>query len=321
VIIGVDESGDFRLGSRGLFVGVFIRPSERVELVERYRAWERRTRRSLGAANELKGHTLTDSAGRSLFRDVLAYESERRMRYLAFAVDVSDENLAAMEAQRRFLSEDYGNWLAQLRSDGDVKRGRTIEEFATWATRLSAVQLLKLVTLGTIIPRLIEQALPLAILNYYDDELEHLQILIDRGYVKTDDLPKWRELLRNAVINESMLHPLAFLDTWTEDHPFINRFVENWAGDGPILLKPAFRDAIDFHDSVATPEIRIADVLASYIYRATIDGEDLQTYDLIHGLSLEPDTPYRGFVWTTNRRPAAPNPYLSLRREQDRESS
>lgn len=315
MIIGVDESGDFRLGSRGLFVGVFIRPRERDDIVHLYRAWEGRVRTALGLTNELKGHALTDSWARPLFRDVLAYDGRRRVRYLAFAVDVSRANLDAMEVQRQFFQEDYGRWANDLRAGDEAKRALWVEQHAEWTRVRPPVQILKLVMLGTIVTTLVEWALPQAILGGFDHELEHLQVLIDRGYVKQGDLPRWRELLRTAIINESHAHPLPILDTWTDDHPFLRKFIES-RGNGPILLKPAFREMIDFHDSVATPEVRIADVLASLIYRATITAENLESYRLIRGLSLEP-SPYRLIAWTKNRRPPMKNPYLSIERSED----
>jgi hypothetical protein len=124
-------------------------------------------------------------------------------------------------------------------------------------------------------------------------------------------------VLRAAIINESHAHPLNVLDTWTDSHPFLRKFIES-GGNGPTLLKPAFRETIDFHDSVATPEVRVADVLASLIYRATIGRENLASYPLIcRRLSLEPDYPYRLIEWTTNRRTPIENPYLAFNRSRE----
>ena len=313
VIIGVDESGDFRLGSRALFVGVFIRPAERDSLVATYRAWEPQARKALGVTNELKGHALPDTLVRSFFRDVIARDGQPRVRYLAFAVDVNAATLEAMEVQRQLFLRDYGRWATELRGKDDNRAATWVEQHADWCRKRPAVQILKLVMLGTIISSLIERAIPHAILSGFDEELEHLQVLIDRGYVKHDDLPRWRELLRNAIINESHAHPIVTLDTSTPDHPFLRKFIGS-GGNGPTLLKPAFREAIDFHDSVGTAEVRMADVLASVIYRATIHGDGLTGYSLIRKVSFEPDSPYRLIVWTKNRRPPIANPYLSVER-------
>ena len=188
----------FRSGSRGLFVGVFIRPSERNDLIDEYRIWEQRVRKSSGLTNELKGHAVTDTWARRLVRDVLARDGHLRVRYLAFAVDVSRANLDAMDVQRDIFLDDYGGWATDLRNNGG--NATWVDQHAEWARTRPSVQLLKLVTLGTIITTLIEHALPQAILGGFDEELEHLQILIDRGYVKHDDISHRRELLRNAIL-------------------------------------------------------------------------------------------------------------------------
>ena len=55
VIVGIDETGDFRDGSRAWFAAALIRPSGYVAVEAALRGWERRTRRRLGLANEIKG--------------------------------------------------------------------------------------------------------------------------------------------------------------------------------------------------------------------------------------------------------------------------
>lgn len=311
MIIGVDESGDFRSGSRGLFVGVFIRPRDRAEVTETFRSWERRARKSLGLQNELKGHAITDPWAHSLIQNVLAPRRRHPIRYLAFAVDVSNGNRSAMDVQRELFIESYTQWAEDSRRRGNSRAASSIERHTEWVRARPYSHLLRLVTLGTIVMTLLEWALPQAILGGFDDELEHMQVLIDHGYVTRDDLPRWRELLRNAIINESRIHPLPILDTWPSDHPFLRRFVDS-GSNGATLLKPAFREVIDFHDSVATPEVRIADILAGLVCRKTIAGDNLHSYSSLRRLSLDAGSPYRLIVWTKNRRPAIENPYLRV---------
>lgn len=308
MLIGVDESGSFKEGTRALFVGVLIRPSERDDLLLAHRTWEKAVRKNLGLANELKGYSVTDYWGQRYFKEVLARDGCRRVGYLAVAVDVDNASLSAMEVQRQIFSEQYARWADDCRSKEQHERVKWIEQHAEWVRVRSPVQILKLVMLGTFVANLLEMAMPEAILGGFDEELEHLKVMIDRGYVKQDDLPRWREVLRNAFINESHLRPITILDTWPDDHPFLQKFVDR-GGNGPTLLKPAFRDMIEFYDSAATPEVRIADVVASLVYRATIIGEQLPCYSSIRTLSLEPQHPYTLFAWTTNRRPPMANPY------------
>jgi len=310
MIIGVDESGDFSHGTRALFVGVYLRPSERDRIVDDFKAWEREVRRALSLKNELKGYSVTDEWAHVFVHDVLANKSHYPVRYLAFGVDMNDATYAAMAVQREIFVDAYERWAAAARDSDNIGAARGAEEQGTWARTRSDTQLLKLVMLGTVITRMLEWAMPQAILNGFDSELEHLKVLVDRGYVKHDDLSRWRELLRNAIINESQEHPLSTLDTWRDDHPFLTKFIAK-GGNGPTLFTPAFRETINFYDSEATPEVRIADVVASLVYRAEIKREPLLSYTKLRELALG-EGPYTMIAWTTNRRAATDDPYAAF---------
>lgn len=310
VIIGVDESGNFSHGTRSLFVGVYLRPSERDRIVEDFKAWERSVRRALSLKNELKGHSVTDEWAYVLVHDVLANTSHYPVRYLAFGVDMNDATYAAMHVQREVFVESYERWAAAARDADNLGAARGSEEHGTWVRTRSDVQLLKLVMLGTVITPLLEWAMPQAILNSFDRELEHLKVMVDRGYVKHDDLSRWSELLRNAIINESQEHPLTTLDTWSDDHPFLTKFIAK-GGNGPTLLTPAFRETINFYDSEATPEVRLADVVTSLVYRAEVMREPLPSYSELRELALG-EGPYTMIAWTTNRRAVTDDPYAAF---------
>lgn len=208
------------------------------------------------------------------------------------------------------MVEDYQEWAATAREAGNLGMARSSEEHGNWVRRRTDVQLLKLVMLGTVITRLLEWAMPQAILNSFDRELEHLEVMVDCGYVKHDDLFRWRELLRNAIINESLEKPLNTLDTWSDDHPFLTKFIAK-GGSGPTLLTPAFRETIDFYDSIATPEVRIADVIASVVYRAEIRRKPMPSYAKLRELALG-EGPYTMIEWTTNRRARIADPYAAF---------
>lgn len=310
MIIGVDESGNFSHGTRALFVGVYLRPSERDRIVDDFKAWERAVRRALSLKNELKGYSVTDEWAYVLVHDVLANKSHYPVRYLAFGVDMIDATYAAMQVQRERFVESYEQWAATARESDNLSAERGAEEHGTWVRKRSDVQLLKLVMLGTVITRLLEWAMPQAILNSFDRELEHLKVMVDRGYVKHDDLSRWRELLRNAIINESQGHPLTTLDTWSDDHPFLTKFIAQ-GGNGPTLLTPAFQESINFYDSQATPEVRLADVVTSLVYRAEIMREPLPSYSKLRELALG-EGPYTMIEWTTNSREVIDDPYAAF---------
>ena len=71
VIVGIDETGDFRDGSRAWFAAALIRPSGYVAVEAALRGWERRTRRRLGLANEIKGAQIDAEAVAEFVADVV----------------------------------------------------------------------------------------------------------------------------------------------------------------------------------------------------------------------------------------------------------
>ncbi len=101
---------------------------------------------------------------------------------------------------------------------------------------------------------------------------------------------------------------MPFSNQWDDDHPFLSTFVGAARGGG-FNLKPAFKEIVEFRDSQATPEVRIADVVVSMVRRAELNGEDLPSYGRLREFSFVPH-PYKLLEWTTNRRLPRSNPYV-----------
>lgn len=311
MIVGVDESGDFRVGSRAFFAAIFIRPSERDRVARAHKAWEREARRELGAANELKGHQVSDSLARDFCNTVFYNANGTSVGYLAYAVDNTQASEAAMELQRDIFASGYDSWAKQMRSSGVVQKSQGaggMSQQAHWIRGLGSIPFLKLMTLGSILPELFEWSLGRSIADGFDEELSELRVLIDRGYVKQDNVAAWQDVLRNIFIGSTQDRPVPFASDWTDDHPFMRTFVDKQRGEG-VILKPAFKDAIEFCDSMSTPEIRIADVVVSLVRRVELDGEDLPSYGRLREFSFEPRR-FKLLEWTPDRRPPQPNPYL-----------
>lgn len=312
MIIGVDESGDFSVGSRTVFAAVFLRPSQRDVVVAAQRRWEKAARRDLGLHGELKGAALTARWIEAFINEVLS-ASSAPVRYLAFAVDMDAQSRAAMEVQQERLVTGYEDWAEQVRSrsDGEERKFATaLDQTADWARRLSHISLLKLMTLGRIVPELVEWAIAVSIMQQFDHELDRLTVMIDRGYVKEDDLFRWRDILRNTFIGYTHDNPLPTLETWNDDHAFMKKFIAEHRGEGGLLLTPAFKEMIDFHNSEAAPEVRIADVVAAVARREEVGRERFACYQPFRTFSLIPER-YKQIEWTTSVRTSSWDPYAS----------
>lgn len=310
--VGIDESGDFRLDSRAFFAAVLIRPSAYEQVIADHRSWERETRRRLGLQNEIKSTALDEEARTAFIERVLDREPTPVI-YKAYAVDVDAETMQAMNVQRLTFSTAYdGQADTQDQSpDPEVRQGaKSYRSQAHWIRGLSDTALVKLMTLAAIVPSVVEWAVGFSIAKGFDDELDRLQVTIDRGYIKGAELASWREVLRNVFITETRRRPLTYSAEWTDEHPFLVRFVERVKGDG-MLLKPAFKEMIDFADSTASPEVRIADVVAGIVRSShTVPGGETSAERL--SPFSAPPRPYTLLRWDPARRDPAPNPYLEF---------
>jgi hypothetical protein len=110
VIIGIDETGDFRDDSRAWFVAALIRPSAMPAIEGALRRWERDTRLRLGLANEIKGARIDPVAAMAFVTDVIGAGDGESVRWIAFAVDVHDASRRAMAVQRQILVDGYEGW-------------------------------------------------------------------------------------------------------------------------------------------------------------------------------------------------------------------
>ncbi len=174
MIVGVDESGDFRAGTRGFFAAIFIRPSERDRVVTAHRDWERRVRRSLALNNELKGHVVPDRFAREFCNEVLYNANGTSVGYLAFAVDHTPASAAAMDLQRSLFASGYNEWADTMGQSDDARKRKgatSVRQLGDWIRGLAPIPFLKLLTLGSILPELLEWSLGRSIADGFDTEL------------------------------------------------------------------------------------------------------------------------------------------------------
>jgi hypothetical protein len=311
VIVAIDESGDFRVGSVGVWAAVFIRPSALEAISAAHVAWERDARRALGVSNELKGSQLDDEWASAFVRRVMSGSGGSPIEYRCVAVEVSSANFAAMAVQREVFGEGYDSWAETLETDGKPgasRRANAVRNLAAWVRALSDHQALKLMTLSHFVPTCVEWAIGRSCAARFDDELGDLAVWIDSGYIPRSQISAWREVLRNAFINTTHDRPIVYLDSWTADHPFLQRFVEVPRGTG-LILKPAFKEMIEFRESSSTVAVRIADVVASVVRRSQLLEEPFGAYALLRAHCLHPES-FTLIEWTQDRRPPRPNPYL-----------
>lgn len=312
VIVGIDESGDFRMLSRGYWVAIFIRPSELAEVSGAHLAWERMVRRDLEASGELKGASVTDSWAKRFVSEVMR-SGTFGVRYAAFAVDVSHENLRGMAVQRSLLSDGYDGEAERrkLSDDRHVRKSSgSIRSIGEWCKAIEPVRMLRLTGMMHVVSQTLELAVAISALNGFDDELGELSVVVDSGYVRGSELAWFGELLRNSLWHWSHEHPIPMLNTWTPDHPFMRRWVQSVKGSA-MVMRPSFKEVITFASSEQSIPIRIADVTVSLLRRASTGNLWASTSSALRRRSVGTD-PFAVLDWSDVNDPGVRgNPWTS----------
>ena len=313
MIVGIDETGDFREGARAWLVAVLVRPSSLTAIEAALQTWENQTRRRLGLSNEIKGGQIDASAAEYFVSHVVGAGDGVSVFWTAVAVDFDEAAHAGMSVQRRMLADGYFAWAEMLVGSKDPQRRRfegSLRNWAAWIRSRSDRDMLKLSTLGMLLPLTVEWSFGRSIAGGYDEELVELSVHIDRGYVSKSDMSVWRDLVRNVLFDRSSEHPIPFSDQWAPDHPVIEAFVERSLGETIFQLRQSFKERINFYDSASTPVIRIADTIAAIVRRGEDSGSLLAARVLLKPSHFD-SYPYTLLQWTGKERDRGPNPWAT----------
>jgi hypothetical protein len=239
--------------------------------------------------------------------------TEFGVKYRAFAVDATSENLRAMEVQRSILIAGYEDYAQDIANDPEptVRRHENAwRSRAEWVAALTPPRLLRLATMMTILPETLELAFVYSLVGRFDNELADLRLEIDSGYVQRSEVAYWRDLLRNVLIDQSRNFPLPIGEHWTDDHPFIRKFVDQRNSKG-LLLRRTFSSVIGFARSEETPVVRLADVIVTIVRRFELAREfsAVQTALSHHHLG---DERLAVLAWNDKPNPRERNPYLDF---------
>lgn len=315
MIVGIDETGDFREGSRAWLVAVLVRPASLTTIEAALTTWERQTRRRLSLSNEIKGSQIDTAAAESFVHDVVEAGDGASVFWTAQAVDFDAANRASMAVQRRILSDGYTAWAdMQVGSDDPQRKKfeRVLRHWADWVRARDDREMLKLATLANLLPLTVEWSFGRSIAGGYDEELGELSIRVDRGYVSQSEMVIWRDIVRNVFYERTSLRPIPFSDQWEPDHPVLEAFVEKHLGGTTFQLRPSFKERIDFYDSATTPMVRIADVVAAIVRGGESGGSLRVARQLLKPHHFD-SFPYTVLQWTDQPRAAIPNPWTTLK--------
>lgn len=313
MIIGIDDSGDFRR-DLSYFNTVFIKPSVKHILKEDFRNWERQIRRERSIRGEVKGSNL-GIEGLTSFVEKVFIPNKDSMWFLPFCtLGTNDRHqMNYCVHQRNHTLEQFETAII-FYQNRDRERSTIVieyEQLRDWYRALNNEEILKVWTLGYVVPIAIKEAIDLSIFFGFDVELDQLSLSIDQSFISRREITtmNWKALLKSSIWQTLYTNPITMIDTWDNTHPFISRFVESMDGD-KVVLNSNLRESILFVRSHEVFEVRIADIIA-YITRRRNDNEQLKG---IFNL-LKPNIPHgrvRLLHLTTNPNLNVPSPYPPL---------
>jgi hypothetical protein len=261
MIIALDETGDFRVGSKAwqFFVGAHVREGKEAQ----YKKWEKRLPRHLkGGAGEFKGATLPEQYLADFVDEVLVPHPQVRITPEALVPEIQlPEHI---DSFRDVTLATMNDLQLQARKVGDSRSAAQSQAMANWFRKLSVPQLLKLVAMVFCATHALMDSVAEAWWGGYDLELADLEFKVDRDFIREPTHQNyWMQILRASF--QASEKSLASPSTWPiVDHPFKKLYGLGSGWDFTVL----FTKKTCFLDSKKHFELRIADIVAAILRRA-----------------------------------------------------
>lgn len=273
MIIGIDDTGTVVEGEIFIISLIFIRPSQLDNLGVAFRRWEDLCRRKMpNRPQEIKSTDLSDDMYKDFIKNIILSGSHP-VRHRGYMVRVDKNMLEWAEKQKQRYINQYKDAIEKAKNDGRTKWAKQANTLAGWIKNTPSGMLIKMKVLNNAVPDALNNSIGFSVVNDFDDELGEFRVMIDEGFIKDKATDFWKEILRSNIIQSSARKPMPHLDTWTDDHPFLDTFVDK-TKDDLVLFKQELRNRINFHDSSDTIPVRIADITSGILRKKYIDEWD-----------------------------------------------
>jgi hypothetical protein len=311
MIIGIDDSGDFDDDRLGFFVAVFIRPKKHRKIGQIFQEWEATLPPDTKDKNgEVKGYKLSNSQLLD-FAETILQNNIYGIRFRAFAISTLPEVKQNAIGQRDRNVKQYEKAIQDYRKQGTeyYQIAAQYTDLKKWLSKRSTKTLLKIELLGITIIDSLNWAIIYSTKRNFSRELADLQFKIDKAFIgKPENLPFWKDIVRTQLWHFSYTEQgIIHIANWNSHHPFVKKFYDKKSDRTKGIFTPAFKQSIDFYDSSDNFEVRIADIIASAIFRRDVKGENLPAVEVIMKANLK-RRPYT-VVLLTNEHVSIPNPY------------
>jgi hypothetical protein len=311
MIIGIDDTGNFE-NEVSFFCSVLVRPTQLTEFEKIFIQWERNTRKELGLTGEIKGASLPPESLYD-FADKVIRNDISKWVLCVGSIGAQEESVTRYcEMQKKVALEglERGIEFYLKRDSGKSKIANQYRNLVDWYKRLNNQNLLKITVLSECIAKSIKWGVIKAAVDEYDEELSEMRLFIDESFIsrQRDTLLNWEDLMRSILWQISYKDPLVIPTEWGNDHPFIEKFIQQSQGQ-KVLLKPALRQSIDFYKSHQNPIIRIADITGVLIRKRELSHMNAEAYGIVREYLADKRIT---LLSLTTERSGIPSPYAPL---------
>lgn len=289
MIIGIDETGDFKIGSekKSFFIAVLLQQHKnRLEIKrEQYKSWlDSISKDKINSKNEIKGSELNEDELLSFAQ--MVYCKEPAVIHKGMYIIPSDISEELMKEFKEVEVNSLKELVILSRKEGKIKMSEQYEKMRIWyqnSKKMHYPHYLKLLLLRKLINETFRIAVGTSICLEMLDDIEsenllNLEFKIDSDFIRARE-PNlyWKELLRNEFNNENGRIPV--LDSWDRTkHPFLKKYGK---GEGKLSFKSLFTEKCNFMDSHDNFEIQIADIIGIIFNRYHNRGLAKEAYEMI----------------------------------------
>lgn len=286
MIIGIDESGTFNLGSKGasFWVGVHILDfKDQKKLAINLEKWKNQYSHFKSGQGEIKGSDVTESVAEEFVKTVI-----EPIGYFFITINgtiPSDHTKKDIQFHRDHHVKclDEGIW--KCKEIGNTKLAKEYIELRNWYKKINYQLLLKTWILGEMIGYSFVGHVWQVALDKKDRTLGTIKISIDRDFILSSrHVIFWKDILRNQFYSYTYHNPVPVISEWSEDHPFfLAKGKKEGNKKGPFLdAQHVFSKNCNFVLSHESPEVQAADIVASILSRHYNENRFSEAYRKIH---------------------------------------
>ena len=274
MVLGIDEVGDFAIGSESFhyFIAVHLDQNHNGIIRKKNQFYQWLNTISDNKKNqygEVKGKDLTDQELYYFAEKVIATNPPVRITQMRLIPKENPEDL--VEEFKKIEISQYEKAVEYFANKNRPQVSEEYQKLIYWYKNRNYQQYIKIIMLNKTIPEALRNTIIIAIVlseipGSSHDNLLKIKIKIDRDFINGPQ-PRlfFGELLKHAFRTFTNNNPIPALDTWEKSgHPFLDKYLKS---NGKYDFKEILYDNCNFCHSHEQFEIQMADITGNIIHR------------------------------------------------------